>query len=114
MDDLAQVLADERGQAATLRAKGFAREADIADGILDRVKAAAEDYLTWLGEGDAELWSGLRPRTLRRRFRELLDARNARYNDRGQREYRAAALPRRANLAAVREAARRGLRMPAA
>lgn len=105
---LEQVLADAREEAAVLRRHGHADQATAIEGVLDRVREAAESYLTWLNEGDAVLYSGLAVGTLRRRFRELEDAGNARWNARNEREYRQSALPRRPNVAAAREAGRRG------
>lgn len=99
--DLATVLADAREEAAVLRRTGNGGQADYVDALLDRVQDAAEDYVTWISEGDAMLKSGLAERTLRRRFRELVDCGLARWNGRG-REYRACAVPSRPNLAAAR------------
>jgi hypothetical protein len=63
-----------------------------------RSRAAAEDYTTWINEADAMIKSGLAERTLRRRFRELQDCGLARHNARGDREYRACAVPPRPNI----------------
>lgn len=108
MDSLDQVLADAREHASTLRLTGNTGQAQYVDQLCDRVAAAAEAYLRWLSEKEARLYSGLAARTLRRRFRELLEAGNARYGERGEREYRMSGLPRHADVAGAREAGRRG------
>lgn len=107
-DALEQVLADAREQANALRITGNAGQATYVDQLCDRVAAAAEPYLRWLSESEARLYSGLALRTLRRRFRELLEAGNARYSAKGDREYRMSGLPRHADVAGAREAGRRG------
>ena len=114
MKALEQVLSDIRGDAAVLRTRGHLHDADLMDTICDDVSQAAELYITWLNEPDAKLYSGLAERTLRRRFHELLDADNARYGEKGERIYRAAALPRRPALAAARNAARLGKHLSSA
>jgi hypothetical protein len=101
-EPLAQVIADERGEATVLRHKGFAREADMIDRLLDRVAAASEEFLRWLSEDEAELQSGLAVRTLRRRFRDWHESGLARYGAKGEREYLQAVVPHRANVDAMR------------
>lgn len=100
--ELAQVIADAREQAQVLRAAGHEGQARYVEQLLDRVKGASEDYLTWLSESDAIVKSGLAERTLRHRFRELLDCGLARYGDGRKREYRACAIPPRPDIAAAR------------
>ena len=107
---LEQVLADERGQAAVLRAKGHELEARVIESLCDRVAHASRDYLLWLSEPDAALWSGKSAAWLRARFTELQEHGNA--ETRGRvRYYRAICLPRRADLSGAREAGRRGERV---
>lgn len=69
--------------------------------LLDEVRAAAEDFITWLPESDAMLKSGLSERTLRRRFREMLDCGTARWGHTG-REFLAKCIPQRPDLIAAR------------
>lgn len=102
MKQLEVVIADAREDAAVLRRAGNAGQADYLEKLLDELYAAAEDYVTWLSESDALLKSGLAERTLRRRFRELVDCGLARYNNHRGREYRACAVPSRPNIAAAR------------
>lgn len=104
--DLADIIADAREEASILRRAGHGQQADYVDALLDKVYAAAEDYVTWLSESAAELKSGLSVKTLHRRWRELYDSGNARYNTKGEREYRSCAIPNRPDVAAAREAGR--------
>lgn len=105
--DLGQVIADAREEAAVLRRAGNTGQAEYVEQLLERVTAAAEDYLVWLNESDAMIKSGLAQRTLRRRFRELLDCGLARYNDKRERQYRAIAVPPRPAVIEARERGRR-------
>lgn len=105
MSELAQVLADAREEAQVLRRAGNAAQADYLEALLGRVRDAAEDFLTWLSEPDAILKSGLTERTLRRRFRDMLDCGTARYGPKRKREYLSACIPNRPD---VREARARG------
>jgi hypothetical protein len=109
-ESLEHVLADERAAAVVLRDRGFGQQADMIEGVVDRVEAAASLFLTWLGESDAKLWTGWSDRTIRRRFRELYDSGNARVATNGAKQFRAASLPRRADVEGAREAGRRGIR----
>lgn len=106
-ETLEQVLADYREEAAVLRKAGNTGQAEYVEQLLDRAQRAAEDYITWLSESKANLKSGLAERTLRRRFRELLDCGLARHNAKGEREYRACAIPPRANVVEQHERGRR-------
>jgi hypothetical protein len=100
--DLAQILADAREEAQVLRRAGNAGQAEYLDGLLSRIRDAAEDYLTWLSEADAMLKSGLSERTLRRRFRDLMDSGLARHGAKRCREYLACAVPNRPEVRAQR------------
>lgn len=104
--DLAQIIADSREEVSVLARAGHKDQAEYIDTLLDKVHAAAEDYITWLPESAAELKSGLSVKTLRRRWRELYDSGNARFNAKGEREYRSCAIPNRPDVAAAREAGR--------
>lgn len=108
MSDLAQVLADLREEAAVLRRNGASFSVERVEAVADAVRDAAEDYLTWLSVPAACLKSGLSVRTLQRRYRELADCGLARTNARGEREFRACAIPARPDIAAAREMGRRG------
>jgi hypothetical protein len=103
-------LADERGQAAVLRHNGHVHDAELLERVCARVAQAARDYLLWLGEPDAALWSGKSAAWLRSRFEEWREHGNAEMRGR-VRHYRAICLPRRLDLDAAREAGRRGERV---
>ena len=107
--DLAEVLADLRGEAAVLRKNRATFSVDRVEEFCDRVTAAAEDYLTWLSEKDAAIRSGHSEDWLRGRFEALRRDGHARLAGRA-RQYRACAIPRRADVinaaARGREAAR--------
>lgn len=105
-ETLEQVLADEREDAAVLARKGHAHDAELMTRILDRVEKATRVYLLWLNEDDAELWSGRSQRWLRSEYPNL-EAHGLAELRNGRRYFRAVALPRRADLAAMREAGRR-------
>lgn len=107
MTDLAQVIADAREEAQVLRRAGNAGQADYVDALLSRVRESAEDFMTWLSEADAMLKSGLSERTLRRRFRDCLDCGTARYGPKRQREYLAAVIPNRPDVATERARGRK-------
>src|SRR5689334_12442443 len=107
-EPLDEVLATAHEDVAVLARSGHKEQAEHLEHFVRRVEETTETYRRWLSEPDAFLHSGLAPRTLRRRFREMLDAGNARYSEKRQREYRQSALPCRANIAAQRERGRRG------
>lgn len=104
MKDLGDVVADWREDAKILKARGYPVEAERLQAMSDEVFTVAEDFITWLSESQAYLKSGLSYRTLRRRFRELLDCGLARYNLKGEREYRSCAIPPRPDARAARAA----------
>lgn len=110
---LEQVLADAREEAAVLKRAGHPIQAAGLERLCDAVAGAAEDYLTWLSEGDARLMSGRSVEWLRGRFAGWLALGLARMNGK-RREYRALIIPRRANLSAAREAGRRAAERGAA
>ena len=103
---LEQVIADEREAAAILRGKGHPHDATLLEGLLDRVSAAAEDYITWLSEDDARLRSGHTVYWLRARFGGWESQGHARWNGR-KREYMMLIIPQRTHPSAAREQGRR-------
>jgi hypothetical protein len=110
--DLVQVIADVRGEAAVLRANraSFSPERELE--IMDAVAAASEEWNTWLSEGDAAIRAGRSEDWMRARFEQFRRDGHGRMHGRA-RQYRACAVPRRANttVAAARgRDAARGLR----
>lgn len=99
--DLAQLLIDKREEVAMLARARASVQSDYLDALLDEIKVAAKDYTTWLCESDAMLKSGLSERTLRRRFREMLDCGTARWGKTG-REFLACVIPYRPDVDAAR------------
>lgn len=95
--ELADVLADVRGEAAVLRRAGNVGQADYLEALCERIKNASEDFMKWLEEPDALLRSGWSERTFRRRFGEMLDCGLARWRE-GARQVRLCAVPLRANV----------------
>jgi len=104
---LETVLANEREDAAVLRRRGHARDADLIDSILDRVVEAAEDYITWLDEPDAMTRSGHVASWLRKQFPAWRSEGHARTNERGVRQYRKCIVPQRGHKRTASEAGRR-------
>lgn len=109
MESLEEVLADARGELPVLQKRNGVWTAKDVEEFVDRVAAATEEWTTWLSEGDAVVRSGYAAATLRARFESLRRDNNARLVGRA-RQYRACAIPRRANVidaaARGREAAR--------
>jgi hypothetical protein len=101
-----QVIADRRESANHAGWLGHAHDAELIRAILDEIEQAAEDYLTWLSEAEAKLWTGHRVQWLRARYAELEPDGNAK-TERGTRFYRAICLPRRVNADEARAAGRR-------
>lgn len=99
--DLSQLLVDKREEVAMLARAHASVQPEYLTDLLDEFKAAAEDFITWLSESDAMLKSGLSERTLRRRYREMLDCGTARWGKTG-REYIAKCIPYRPDIAAAR------------
>lgn len=104
-ETLEQVLSDLREEAQVLRKHRDTRVADVMDAITDRVKRAAEDYITWLEEDDAMLRSAHSRRWFRAQFATWASEGNAK-KEAGRYYYRQHIVPQRANLSAAREDAR--------
>lgn len=108
-ETLEQAIADERGDAAVLRRRGHLKEAELIERLCDRFAAAAEDYITFVSEPDAQLRSGKSSEWLRARFGSWEKEGLARWSPSGrrQRQYRRCVVPQRTNLEAVRADAER-------
>ena len=105
-EDAIEVLGDERGQAAVLRANGHDHDAKIIERICDRFAEAAHEYLNFLSEGEAMLRTGKNERRLRHLYAELEPRGHAKRIG-STRYYRECMLEPRPNLSAAREAGRR-------
>lgn len=99
------MLANEREEAAVLRARGLSGRADDIERVCDRVAEALGQYMRWLPESEAALWSGHTTRWLRARFEGYRQQGDARREGR-RRYYRASALPRSVDVAGLRQMAR--------
>lgn len=110
---LDQVLIDAAEDANRLRLHGHKAQADSIDRLVASVRAAAEDYLTWMSEKDAALRSGRSVTWLRHRFGQWQRDGHARLRG-GHREYRTLIVPQAVNLISAREAGRAAARKSAA
>lgn len=101
---LETVLADYRESAVALKRTKSHSVAELVDQICDDVEKSAEDYLVFLPEKEAALWSGYSKEWLRHRFSSWARLGHARHRDHGKKDrlYRRCILPRRADLAAAR------------
>jgi hypothetical protein len=97
-------LADWRSDADALDRQDQAADAEKLRRQCDAVTKSAEDYLTFLSEKEAVLWSGYSKVWLRQRFPawQRLGHAKTRERGKGDRLYRRCVLPRRADLAAAR------------
>lgn len=105
-EDAIEVLGDERGQAAVLRANGHDHDAKIIERVCDRIYEAAFEYFNFMSEPEAMLRTGKSERQLRRLYAEL-EPRGHVKKIGAMRYYREVMLEPRANLSAAREAGRR-------
>lgn len=108
-EDLEQVIADGRGDAAVLRRSGNQGQADHVELLVSRVAEATEDYRRRLSLSEAMIRSGLSERTLKRRHRELVDCGLAGFDERHHLWFRACAIPQRAAVVQQRERGRRAV-----
>jgi hypothetical protein len=108
MTDLAQVIADARGEAAVLRAHGHVAQAKSLEALADRVSECMRSYLTLLSESEAVLRSGWSGARIRRQFAEWETTGFAVLDAKGKRRYRECIVPVRPERAADRLAGSRG------
>ncbi len=106
--DLADVLADARGEAAVLRSHGHTAQAKSIEGLADRVSESMRSYLTTLSESEAILRSGWSGARLRGRFAEWETAGFAVLDAKGKRRYREMIVPIRPEAGQHRLAGQRG------
>lgn len=110
MKDLAVIIAKWKAEAEVVRRRGNTAVADALAACADEAEESAEEWLTWLTEEDAALRSGFTVKWIRARFEAWVREGHARQNGKRSRIYRAAIIPRRANIidatAAGRSAAR--------
>lgn len=109
---LETVLADYRASADALDRTHSASTSKLIRQICKEVEDAAEDFIVFLGETEAILWSGYSKEWLRARYTKWERVGHAKMRDHGKRDrmYRRCILPRRADLAAARADAMRTAR----
>lgn len=109
--DLVDVIADWRGDAAVLRRRGDIRAAELLELCADQASAAAEEWNTFLSEGEAMLRSGRSRPWLRAQFARWEREGHAKETARHTRIYRQCIVPQKANVTSAasrgREAARK-------
>lgn len=103
--DLGQLLTDWRGDAAVLRRRGQHALADQLEQCAVEVSRAGEEWLTWVTESEAALYSGQTARWLQSRF-PAWERRGMAKRDGRTRKYRLCVVPRRAETEAAYEAGR--------
>jgi hypothetical protein len=98
-----QVLADAAERANTLRLEGHPVQALAIERVLDQVRAAAAEYLTWLSEPEAMAYTGRSAQWLRAHFGQWYARGLARWDSTGRaRQYRRCVLRHRGNPEATR------------
>lgn len=103
---LDQVLTDAKEQASILRFHGHHDQAAALEKFVARVEGSAAEYLAWLTEPEAVLYSGRTVEWLRGRFAGWEARGLARYEHR-RRHYRRIVLEHRGNADAARAAGER-------
>jgi hypothetical protein len=107
------VLANAAERTTMLRSEGHPVEAASIERVTEEVRTALGEYLTWLSESDAVLYTNRSAEYLRSRFPALEERGLARWVGR-QRYFRRCALEHRGNADAARQAGRRAGRGEAA
>lgn len=107
--DLKDVISAWRGDASVLERHGQQALAEQLKRCAQQVEAAAEEWLTWLTESEAALYSGETVRWLQSRF-VAFERRGMARKQGKTRLYRQCALPRRAETVRAYEAGREAAR----
>jgi hypothetical protein len=105
-ETLDQVLTDAKEQASVLRYHGHHDQARALEDFVSRVSGAASEYLAWMSETEATLYTGRTVEWLRGRFAAWEQRGLARYEHR-RRHYRRIILEHRGNAEAARAAGER-------
>jgi hypothetical protein len=105
--ELADVLADWRGEAAVLRRRGDERAAKLLEQCASEAAIVSDEFTMWLSETDAALRAGWSTDQVRRHARKFLESGHVAYERRAYR-LRACIVPRRAHPEMVRAQAERG------
>lgn len=105
--EIAQVVADWRGEAAVLRRRGDTRVASILEQCADEISGVADEYTAWLSEDAAARRSGWTLTKVRRHALAFLHTPHVQQEKRAY-KLRACIVPRRAHLEMIRADAQRG------
>lgn len=108
-ETLEQVLQDAVKEATVLRQHGHQDQAKTLERMAEKVRASAEEYLDWLPEQLATLYTGRAVPWLRARFAGWEARGLARWAHR-RRQYRRIVLEHRGNVDAARAAGERAVR----
>lgn len=106
-DTLEHVLEEALKEAAVLRQHGHTEQAKTLERMAEKVRASAAEYLDWLSEQNARLYTGRSERWLRSRFLDWEPRGLARWHH-GRRQYRRIILEHRGNAEAAFAAGQRG------
>lgn len=106
--ELEEVLQEAEAEALVLRQHGHHDQAKTIERLVQKVREAASEYLDWLSESNARLYTGRSERWLRSRFTALEQRRLARVHHH-RRQYRRIALEHRGTADAAREAGERAV-----
>jgi hypothetical protein len=104
-----QVIADWRGHAQVLRARGHTRDADLLEQCAAEIDGSLGGFLKWMAEPDARLKSGRSKDYFRDHFAEWSVLGLAEMRGR-TRYYRNVIVPQRAHASAAKAAGLRGER----
>ncbi len=107
--DLGQLITDWHGDATVLHRRGQHALAEQLEQCAREVQLAAEEWLTWVTELEAALFSGQTTRWLQSRF-PAWERRGMAKRDGRTRKYRLCIVPRRAETDAAFEAGRAAAR----
>lgn len=104
MIDLAETIANWRAEARVLERNGEEGKAAILERCATEAFVAAEKFITFVSEADAQLHSGRAKDWLRKQFPRWLREGVARWDptNRRQRQYLLIILPRRTDIEAIR------------
>jgi hypothetical protein len=103
---LEDVLQEAEAEAVVLRQHGHTDQAKTLERIVQKVRASAEEYLDWLNESNARIYTGRSERWLRGRFLDWEPRGLARWHH-GRRQYRRIILEHRGNAEAAFAAGQR-------
>ena len=105
---LDQLLADWKERANQLRYTNHSHDATLIEKVCDEVADCMVDFLTWMSEERATLYTGLKAPALRHKFPSLEARGLAKWDEqRRRRLYRRVGLEHRGNSEAAREEGRR-------